>query len=243
MQLQIIPIPIEKEITPDDDLSKLILNSGDILDGDVLVIAQKIISKQEGRMIELSTVSPSLLAQGISSQYNKDPALVELILSESKRIVRLKNGLIIVETNGGFICANAGIDESNVIDGFATLLPLNSDKSAEIIRTSILNKTGKNVAVIISDTFGRPFRMGQTNCAIGISGLNPILDYAGTLDSFKRVLRITAIAIADELSSAAELVMGKTKKCPVVIVRNYSFKVGCNTIHDLIRPENEDLFK
>jgi coenzyme F420-0:L-glutamate ligase/coenzyme F420-1:gamma-L-glutamate ligase len=243
LQLQIIPIPIEKEITTDDDLSKLILNSGDILDGDVLVIAQKIISKQEGRMIELSTVSPSLLAQGISSQYNKDPALVELILSESKRIVRLKNGLIIVETNGGFICANAGIDESNVIDGFATLLPLNSDKSAEIIRTSILNKTGKNVAVIISDTFGRPFRMGQTNCAIGISGLNPILDYAGTLDSFKRVLRITAIAIADELSSAAELVMGKTKKCPVVIVRNYSFKVGCNTIHDLIRPENEDLFK
>ncbi|MDC0450705.1 coenzyme F420-0:L-glutamate ligase [Nitrosopumilus sp.] len=241
--MQIIPIPIEKEITPDDDLSKLILNSGHILDGDVLVIAQKIISKQEGRMIELSTVSPSLLAQGISSQYNKDPALVELILSESKRIVRLKNGLIIVETNSGFICANAGIDESNVLDGFATLLPLNSDKSAEVIRTNILNKTGKNVAVIISDTFGRPFRMGQTNCAIGISGLNPILDYAGTLDSFKRILRITAIAVADELSSATELVMGKTKKCPVAIVRNYSFKVGSNTIHDLIRPENEDLFK
>jgi coenzyme F420-0:L-glutamate ligase/coenzyme F420-1:gamma-L-glutamate ligase len=241
--LQIIPIPIEKEITVDDDLSKLILNSGDILDGDVLVIAQKIISKQEGRMIKLSTVQPSLLAQGISSQYNKDPALVELILSESKRIVRLKNGLIIVETNGGFICANAGIDESNVIDGFATLLPLNSDKSAEIIRTNILNKTGKNVAVVISDTFGRPFRMGQTNCAIGISGLNPILDYAGTLDSFKRILHITAIAIADELSSAAELVMGKTKKCPVAIIRNYSFNVGNNTIQDLIRPENEDLFK
>ena len=241
--MQIIPIPIEKEITTDDDLSELILNSGDILDGDILVIAQKIISKQEGRMVELSTVSPSLLAQGISSQYNKDPALVELILSESKRIVRLKNGLIIVETNSGFICANAGIDESNVVDGFATLLPLNSDKSAEIIRTNILNKTGKNVAVIISDTFGRPFRMGQTNCAIGISGLNPILDYAGTLDSFKRILRITAIAVADELSSATELVMGKTKKCPVAIVRNYSFNFGSNTIQDLIRPENEDLFK
>ena len=241
--MQIIPIPIEKEITEDDDLSELILTSGDILDGDVLVIAQKIISKQEGRMIKLSTVSPSLLAQGISSQYNKDPALVELILSESKRIVRLKNGLIIVETNSGFICANAGIDESNVLDGFATLLPLNSDKSAEVIRTNILNKTGKNVAVIISDTFGRPFRMGQTNCAIGISGLNPILDYAGTLDSFKRILRITAIAVADELSSATELVMGKTKKCPVAIVRNYSFNVGSNTIQDLIRPENEDLFK
>ena len=241
--MQIIPIPIEKEITTDDDLSELILNSGDILDGDILVIAQKIISKQEGRMVELSTVSPSLLAQGISSQYNKDPALVELILSESKRIVRLKNGLIIVETNSGFICANAGIDESNVIGGFATLLPINSDKSAEIIRTNILNKTGKSVAVIISDTFGRPFRMGQTNCAIGISGLNPILDYAGTLDSFKRILRITAIAVADELSSATELVMGKTKKCPVAIVRNYSFNVGSNTIQDLIRPENEDLFK
>jgi len=241
--LQIIPIPIEKEITEDDDLSELILTSGDILDGDVLVIAQKIISKQEGRMVELSTVNPSLLAQGISSQYNKDPALVELILSESKRIVRLKNGLIIVETNSGFICANAGIDESNVVDGFVTLLPMDSDKSAEIIRTNILNKTGKNVAVIISDTFGRPFRMGQTNCAIGISGLNPILDYAGTLDSFKRILRITAIAVADELSSATELVMGKTKKCPVAIVRNYSFNVGSNTIQDLIRPENEDLFK
>jgi coenzyme F420-0:L-glutamate ligase/coenzyme F420-1:gamma-L-glutamate ligase len=241
--LQIIPIPIEKEIVPDDDLSELILNSADVLDGDVLVIAQKIISKQEGRMIELSTVSPSLLAQGISSQYNKDPALVELILSESKRIVRLKNGLIIVETNSGFICANAGIDESNVLDGFATLLPVNSDKSAETIRTNILNKTGKNIAVIISDTFGRPFRMGQTNCAIGISGLNPILDYAGTLDSFKRILRITAIAVADELSSATELVMGKTKKCPAAIVRNYSFNVGSNTIDDLIRPENEDLFK
>lgn len=241
--MQIIPIPIEKEITEDDDLSELILTSGDILDGDVLVIAQKIISKQEGRMVELSTVNPSLLAQGISSQYNKDPALVELILSESKRIVRLKNGLIIVETNSGFICANAGIDESNVVNGFATLLPMDSDKSAEIIRTNILNKTGKNVAVIISDTFGRPFRMGQTNCAIGISGLNPILDYAGTLDSFKRILRITAIAVADELSSATELVMGKTKKCPVAIVRNYSFNVGSNTIQDLIRPENEDLFK
>ena len=241
--MQIIPIPIEKEITIGDDLSKLILASGDILDGDILVIAQKIISKQEGRMIELTTIHPSLLAQGISSQYNKDPALIELILSESKRIVRMKNGLIIVETNNGFICANAGIDESNVIDGFATLLPLNSDKSAEIIRTKILNETGKNVAIIISDTFGRPFRMGQTNCAIGISGLNPILDYIGTLDSFKRILRVTAIAIADELSSAAELVMEKTKKCPVAIIRNYSFNVGDNKINDLIRPENDDLFK
>ena len=241
--MQIIPIPFEKEITVDDDVSELILSSGNILDGDIIVIAQKIISKQEGRIVELSSVSPSLLSQGISSQYGKDPNIVELILSESKRIVRMKNGVIIVETHNGFICANAGIDESNVVDGFATLLPLNSDTSAQIIRANIFKKTGKNVAVIISDTFGRPFRMGQTNFAIGISGLNPILDYAGTLDSFKRILRVTAIAIADELSASAELVMEKAKKCPVAIIRDYSFNSGENKINDLIRPENEDIFR
>ncbi len=155
----------------------------------------------------------------------------------------MKNGIIIVETHGGFICANAGIDESNVKEGYATLLPINSDISAQTIRYKILEQTNKHVAVIISDTFGRPFRMGQTNCAIGISGLNPILDYAGTLDSFRRILLVTAIAIADELSSAAELVMGKTLKCPIVIIRDYSFKIEDHVIDKLIRPENEDLFK
>ena len=241
--MQILPVHIEKEITPDDNLSKIIINSADIDDGDILVIAQKVISKQEGRIVELSSVKPSLLSEGISSQYNKDPRIIELILSESKRIVRMKSGLIIVETNHGFICANAGIDESNVADGFATLLPLNSDKSAELIRNKILDETGKNIAIIIADTFGRPFRMGQTNCAIGISGLNPILDYSGTLDSFDRILRVTAIAIADELSAAAELVMEKTKKSPVVIIRNYPYDLMDKSIDDLIRPENEDLFK
>tara|TARA_B110000014_G_scaffold100128_1_gene68801 strand:- start:1174 stop:1899 length:726 start_codon:yes stop_codon:yes gene_type:complete len=241
--LQILPVHIEKEITPDDNLSKIIINSADIDDGDILVIAQKVISKQEGRIVDLSSVKTSLLSEGISSQYNKDPRIVELILSESKRIVRMKSGLIIVETNHGFICANAGIDESNVADGFATLLPLNSDKSAELIRNKILDETGKNIAIIIADTFGRPFRMGQTNCAIGISGLNPILDYSGTLDSFDRILRVTAIAVADELSAAAELVMEKTKKSPVVIIRNYSYDLMDKSIDDLIRPENEDLFK
>ena len=241
--MQILPVHIEKEITPDDNLSKIIINSTDIVDGDILVIAQKVISKQEGRIVALSSVKPSLLSEGISSQYNKDPRIIELILSESKRIVRMKGGLIIVETNHGFICANAGIDESNVANGFATLLPLNSDKSAELIRKNILDETGKNIAIIIADTFGRPFRMGQTNCAIGISGLNPILDYSGTLDSFNRILRVTAIAIADELSAAAELVMEKTKKSPVVIIRNYSYDLMDKSIGDLIRPENEDLFK
>jgi len=243
MYLQILPVHIEKEITIDDNLSKIIINSTDIVDGDILVIAQKVISKQEGRIVELSSVKPSLLSEGISSQYNKDPRIIELILSESKRIVRMKSGLIIVETNHGFICANAGIDESNVADGFATLLPLNSDKSAKLIRNKILDETGKNIAIIIADTFGRPFRMGQTNCAIGISGLNPILDYSGTLDSFDRILRVTAIAIADELSAAAELVMEKTKKSPVVIIRNYPYDLMDKSIDDLIRPENEDLFK
>ena len=243
MCLQILPVHIEKEITPDDNLSKIIINSADIDDGDILVIAQKVISKQEGRIVELSSVKPSLLSEGISSQYNKYPRIIELILSESKRIVRMKSGLIIVETNHGFICANAGIDESNVADGFATLLPLNSDKSAKLIRNKILDETGKNIAIIIADTFGRPFRMGQTNCAIGISGLNPILDYSGTLDSFDRILRVTAIAIADELSAAAELVMEKTKKSPVVIIRNYPYDLMDKSIDDLIRPENEDLFK
>ena len=241
--MQIIPLHIEKEIEPSDDLSEFILMSSDLNDGDILVIAQKIVSKQEGRIVDLSTVKPSLLSEGISSQYHKDPRIIELILSETKRIIRMKNGIIIVETNNGVICANAGVDESNVKEGYATLLPINSDISAQTIRKKIKEQTNKNVAVIISDTFGRPFRMGQTNCAIGISGLNPILDYAGTLDSFEKILRVTEIAVADELSSAAELVMGKALKCPVAIIRDYSFKMEDHVIDELIRPENEDLFK
>ena len=217
--------------------------SAELNDGDILVIAQKIISKQEGRIVDLSTVIPSLLSQGLASQYDKDPRIIELILSESKRIVRMKNGILIVETHHGFVCANAGIDESNVKEGFATLLPINSDISAQKIRNNILKETTKNVAVIISDTFGRPFRMGQTNHAIGISGMIPILDYSGTPDSFDRILRVTEIAIADEIASAAELVMGKTLKCPVAIIRNYSFDQKDHSIDKLIRLESEDLFR
>ena len=241
--MQIIPILIEKEIESADDISELVLKYCELHDGDIIVIAQKIISKQEGRIVNLSTVSPSLLSQGIGSQYQKDPRLIELILSETKRIVRMKNGILIVETKNGFICANAGVDESNVQEGYATLLPINSDISAESIRRNILKQTKKNVGVIISDTFGRPFRMGQTNCAIGISGLSPIIDYAGTMDSFQKILHVTAIAVADELSSAAELVMGKASKSPIAIIRNYSFKIEEHVIDELIRPENEDLFR
>lgn len=241
--MQITPVHIEKEIDSSDNISKLISQSAKLNDGDILVIAQKIISKQEGRVVALSTVTPSLLAQGIGSQYHKDPRVVELILSESKRIVRMKNEIIIVQTHTGFICANAGIDESNVKNGYATLLPADSDLSAQKIRDDIKNNFSKDVAVVVSDTFGRPFRMGQTNCAIGISGLNPILDYAGTLDSFGRILRVTEIAIADEFSAAAELVMGKTLNCPVVIIRDYLFEFGNYSVSSLIRSEDHDLFK
>ena len=241
--MQIIPIQILKEIEVNDNLVSLILNSTSIEEGDVLVIAQKIISKQEGRMVDLSKIQPSLLAQGISSQYKKDPRIVELILSESKKIVRMQNGIIIVETKHGFVCANAGIDESNVKDGFATLLPINSDQSAKKIRDSIFKRIGKNVAVIVSDTFGRTFRMGQTNCAIGLSGIQPILDYTGTKDSFGNILRVTAIAISDEIASAAELVMGKNNQCPVAIVRDYKFTNESDNIFEIIRPEQLDLFR
>jgi len=241
--LQIIPIHIEKEIEPSDDISSLILKSENLSDGDIVVIAQKIISKQEVRLVDLSTVNPSLLAKGISSQYEKNSKITELILSESKRIVRMFNGILIVETHHGFICANAGIDESNIKKGYATLLPVDSDVSAQRIRKKILEQSNKNVAVVISDTFGRPFRIGQTNHAIGVSGLNPILDYEGALDSFNKILRVTAIAIADELASASELVMGKSLKCPVAIIRDYSYKIDNDKIDELIRSEDEDLFR
>ena len=154
----------------------------------------------------------------------------------------MENGIIIVETNGGFVCANAGVDESNVSEGYATLLPKNPDESASKPDMIYLKRLKKQVAVIISDTFGRPFRLGQTDCAIGISGIDSIIDYEGTKDTFGRELRVTAIAIGDELCSAAELVRGKTLETPIAIIRNYKFSPNTGTANDLIRPKNEDLF-
>ena len=245
MTLEIIPIHIKREILRDEKLADLLLSSTKekLKEGDILVISQKIISKQEGRLINLSEVIPSNLAIGIAAAYNKDPKLVEAILSESNRIVRMENEIIIVETKHGFICANAGVDESNNEKGFATLLPLDSDKSAEAIRQRILEKTKQKIAVLISDTFGRAFRMGQTDCAIGISGMEPILDYEGYKDNFGKILRVTAIAVADEICSAAELVMGKTSNCPAAIIRNYSYQNSSSSIQPIVRPENEDLFR
>ena len=243
MVLEIIPIKIQREIGIDANLVDLILESSEINDGDILVFSQKIVSKNEGRMLSLSSVNPSLLANGIASSYGKDPRLIELILSESERIVRMENGIIIVKTKHGFVCANAGIDESNVQDGYATLLPKDPDKSAILLKERIEQKTGKNISVIISDTFGRPFRLGQTDVAIGIAGLEPILDYNGKPDTFGKIMRVTAIAVADEICSASELVMGKVEKCPIAIVRNYNYNFSNAKIQKLLRSEHDDLFR
>jgi len=243
MTLEIIPIKIEKEIEPTDDIVQLMMISApDIQAGDIVVFTQKIISKQEGQTVNLSSVKPSLLATGIASEYGKDPRIIQLMLDESRRIVRMKNGIIICETFHGHVCANAGVDESNVNEGFATLLPKNANKSAEMLRNKIKEKTGKNISVIISDTFGRPFRYGQTNIAIGLSGLSPITDYVGTKDNFGRILRVTEIATVDEICSAAELVMRKSLHVPIAIVRNCSFD-NKNSTNNLNRPKSEDLFR
>lgn len=246
MTIQIIPVQIDKDIQEHDDIVNLILSSPskpEIQDGDILVITQKIISKQEGSIVSLSQVTPSLLATGIASEYKKDPRIIQLILDQTKRIVRMNDGVIIVETPHGFVCANAGVDESNVKDGHVTILPKNSDESAKKIQQEIQKKTGKNVAVIISDTFGRPFREGQTNCAIGISGISSITDYVGTKDTFGKILHVTAIAIADEICSAAELVMGKSLQTPIAIVRNYKISNSEGSVNDLLRKRSTDLFR
>ena len=245
MTIQVIPIHIKNDVQPTDSLVELLLSSSKAAfeDGDVLVISQKVISKHEGQVVNLQSVIPSELSVGIASAYDKDPKLVEVILSESERIVRMEHGVIIVQTKHGFICANAGIDESNVEDGYVTLLPKDSDNSAQQIRLKILQQTGKKVAVIISDTFGRPFRLGQTDHAIGVCGIDTILHYEGTPDTFGKILRVTATAIVDELCSAAELVMGKTKKCPAAIIKNFEFKENAGNIQSILRSEKEDLFR
>ncbi|MEM3008042.1 MAG: coenzyme F420-0:L-glutamate ligase [Candidatus Nitrosotenuis sp.] len=244
MSIQIFPVIVEKEIQKGDDLVKLFLsNFKDLQDGDIIVITQKVISKQEGRIVELAGVIPSLLAAGIASEYKKDPKLVEVILSESQRIVRMENGILITQTKHGFVCANAGVDESNIPRGFVSLLPENPDKSAYEFMQTVQEKTKKKIAVLISDTFGRPFREGQTNCAVGIAGINAIDDYEGRKDSFGRILRITAIAQADEICGAAELVMKKTKYCPFAVIRGLEFEPSSGGIGSLIRRKETDLFR
>ena len=243
--MHVIPVSIDHDIQPGENIAVLIIASSKsaINDGDVIVISQKIISKQESRTVNLNMVIPSELATGIASEYEKDPKLVEVILSESNRIVRMNNGVLITESYHGFICANAGVDESNVEKGYATLLPKDPDKSASNIREKIFDRTGKKVAVLISDTFGRPFRLGQTDYAIGVSGMDSILSYEGKQDTFGKTLRVTAISSVDELCATAELVTGKTTKCPVAIIRNFRFIPNDGNVISMLRDEKEDLFR
>lgn len=213
---------------------------------DILVIAQKIISKQEGMFVELARVIPSKQALEIKKSVDKDPRLIELILQESRKIIKIFNKTMIVETNQGFICANAGIDQSNVSKNQdrVLLLPRNPDQTASRIRREIKRKTGKEIAVIISDTFGRPFRNGQTNVAIGVSGVKPIKSYIGKKDMYGNVLKVTEIAIADEIAGASELVMGKSNKIPAVIIRGFNFTIARKSnIKDLNRREKLDMFR
>lgn len=214
--------------------------------GDIIVIAQKIVSKAEGRIVPLSSLTPSANAIRLAKAYKKDARVLELILRHSKNIVKIANGVIISETKHGFVCANAGIDQSNIIrsDENALLLPDNPDASANQIMNMLREKTNREVAVIIADSFGRPFRNGQTNVAIGIAGLNAIKSYIGENDMFGKKLKVTEIAVVDELASAAELVMGKSKGIPVAIVRGFDFMMSKNaSINELIRARENDLFR
>jgi coenzyme F420-0:L-glutamate ligase / coenzyme F420-1:gamma-L-glutamate ligase len=212
-------------------------------DDDVLVIAQKIISKVEGRTVCLDDVQPSARAIELASQLDKEPALVEVILGESREIVRKGGRALIVETHHGFICANAGVDQSNVGLRQVALLPKDPDGSAREIRNEIQRRTGKKPAVIISDSFGRPWRVGTVDVAVGVSGLKPVKDERGMMDRYGYQLKAAVAAVADEIAAAAELVMGKRDGIPVVIVRGCEIDREDGSVKDLLRPEAEDLFR
>jgi coenzyme F420-0:L-glutamate ligase/coenzyme F420-1:gamma-L-glutamate ligase len=198
----------------------------------------------EGNVVNLESITPSPFAQAISKTTGKDPRHVEVILRETESIVRMKQAHLIVETHHGFVCANAGVDRSNVENqNSVTVLPTNPDQSAREIRKRIKELTGSDVGVIVSDTFGRAWRIGQVDVAIGLDGLRPVIDYRGRKDMFGYVLNVTQIAIADELASAAELVMKKTEGIPVAIIRGFEFPTGEGSGKELIRPKEEDLFR
>ena len=235
-----------------DNLAKIIVetakkNSVSIDDGDIVAVAQKVVSKAEGRIFQLKDVKPSERAEEIAKTTLKDPRFVELVLREAKRIVKATPEIFIIESERGLICINAGIDKSNV-SGKASyaLLPKNSDESAKRIRSRIMKLTGRNVAVIVCDTYSRPFRRGQVEFAIGIAGINPFKDYRGQKDLFDYVLKVKNVAIVDEIASAAELVMGQGKETmPVVIIKNLTRAEldEAFSIEELNISREEDLFK
>jgi coenzyme F420-0:L-glutamate ligase/coenzyme F420-1:gamma-L-glutamate ligase len=236
------------EVSRGDDLAQLIreavVRSGrPIFDGDLFVAAQKIVSKAEGAIVALADVEPSVLAQRWADAYGKDPRIVEVVLRESRRVLRMERGIIISETRHGFVCANAGVDASNVTAGFVTILPPDPDASAARLRDSLSAAFERRIAVIISDTFGRPWREGAVNVALGVAGLRPLLDYRGRADHHGRRLQTTVIAVADEIAAVAELVTGKNCRTPVAIVRGAAEWLGEGTAQALLRHASLDLFR
>jgi len=248
-EVRVIGITGIPEVHPGDDLAGLILDAArrqetPPVDGDVLVVTQKVVSKAEGRVIVLSTVEPSSFAQRIAGETGKNARHVEVVLRESRRIVRMDRGVIITETHHGFICANAGVDASNAGGpGLLILLPEDPDASAEGLRRAIEERAGARVAVVITDTFGRPWREGTDEVAIGVAGLVALKDYAGQRDPYGYELRVTQVAVADELAGASELVTGKLERIPAALIRGYRFEPGAGRGRDLVRDPDRDLFR
>lgn len=231
-----------------DDIARLIFEAAvasglEFENKDIVVVTQKIVSKAEGRMINLEKVEPSSFASNIGKIMDKDPRLVEVVLTETSRIIRMKRNALIVETHNGHVCANAGVDFSNVKDGYVTLLPVDPDASARGIRETLIELTGKKMAVIITDTWGRAWRLGQVDFAIGVAGMAAFRDYRGETDYLGHELRVTNIAVVDEIAGAAELVKGKSTGVPVVIIRGYDYPEGHGLGSDIVRPVEEDLFR
>ncbi len=243
--IEIFPVDGLPEIAEGADLGALVAERSALRDGDVVVVAQKAVSKAEGRIVSLDGIEPSNRARRLAGP-ETDLRQLEVILSETERIVRSRGGLIIAETRHGFVCASAGVDHSNTADpDTVILLPIDADESARRIRSTIRERSGMNVAVIVTDSFGRPFRRGTTDIAIGVAGLGPLRDLRGTPDRAGSVLRSTQIAIADELAGAADLVRrSKADGLPVVIVRGYAKDDMCDgAARDLVMPAERDLFR
>jgi coenzyme F420-0:L-glutamate ligase / coenzyme F420-1:gamma-L-glutamate ligase len=249
MTLQIFGVPGLPEIVPGSDLAAMILTAAaeagtPLADGDVVVVTSKIVSKAEGRLVELADVEPSPFALEWSRTWDKDPAVTELVLRESKRIVRQLGPILITETHHGFVCANSGIDQSSSgAHGRVVLLPVDPDASARTIRAG-MRAAGVDAAVIISDTFGRAWREGQTDIAIGVAGIEPILSYIGQVDPHGHEFKVQAICTADELTGAAELVKGNVSRVPVAVVRGFAFEMNDEaTIAPVLRDQTRDLFR
>lgn len=236
------------EVRPGDAVADLVVaaaaRQGTPLDADdLLVIGQKVVSKAEGRLLRLADVAPSPVAVALAGELGRDPRLVEVILRESRRVVRMDKGVLIVETRHGWICANAGVDQSNVELDTVALLPEDPDRSARLIRDRVRALTGARVGVIIADTFGRPWREGLTNVAIGVAGVSPLRSYVGERDPAGHSLQATILALADEAAAAAELVMGKLDRVPVAILRGLRLPRGEEGSKPLLRDPSRDLFR